>query len=195
MPEYVARFQAAFPGEDTPVSLPNAGRAIEVFEATLTTPGSPFDRYLRGDGDALTDEQKRGLTEFIDGGCVTCHSGVNIGGDKYEMFGKVESPGPEIRPPDDVGRADVTGREADKYVFRVAPLRNIALTAPYFHSGVVWDLGEAVKVMAKAQLGNELSDADAGAVVAFLESLTGIQPSIVYPILPARTATTPRPSD
>ena len=91
---------------------------------------------------------------------MTCHSGVNIGGDKYEMFGKVQSPGPDIRPPDDVGRADVTGRDADKYFFRVAPLRNIALTAPYFHSGVVWDLGEAVKVMAKAQLGNELSDAD-----------------------------------
>ena len=195
MPEYVALFQAAFPGEDTPVSLDNAGRAIEVFEATLTTPGSPFDRYLRGDSDALTEQQKRGLAQFIDGRCVECHSGVNIGGDKYEVFGKVQSPGPEIRPPDDVGRAAVTGRDEDKYVFRVAPLRNIALTAPYFHSGVVWDLGEAVKVMAKAQLGNELSDADAEAVVAFLNSLTGIQPSIEYPILPPRTATTPRPSD
>ena len=195
MPEYVARFQTAFPGEDTAVSLANAGRAIEVFEATLTTPGSPFDQYLRGKSNALTDRQKRGLTQFIDGGCVACHSGVNIGGQTYEVFGKVQSPGPEIRPPDDVGRAEVTGRDEDKYVFRVAPLRNIALTAPYFHSGVVWDLGEAVKVMAMAQLGNELSDADAGAIAAFLESLTGIQPRIEYPILPERTATTPRPSD
>ncbi len=195
MPEYVELFQAAFPGEDAPVSLENAARAIEVFEATLITPGSPFDRYLRGGSNALTEQQKRGLAQFIDGGCVTCHSGVNIGGDKYEVFGKVQSPGPDIRPPDDVGRAAVTGRVEDNYVFRVAPLRNIALTAPYFHSGIVWDLGEAVKIMATAQLGDELSDTDAEAIVAFLNSLTGIQPSIEYPILPASTAATPRPSD
>ena len=118
-----------------------------------------------------------------------------MGGNKYGVFGKVKPPGPKLRPPQDLGRFAVTGLEKDKYVFRVAPLRNVALTAPYFHSGKVWDLTDAVRIMAWVQLGKVLTDADAEAITIFLESLTGEQPQIEYPLLPASTAMTPKPSD
>lgn len=193
IPEYIALFKAVFPEDKDPVSLQNAARAIEVFEATLITPNAPFDRYLGGDETALTDQQKRGLDLFIAKNCVQCHSGVNVGGNTYRVFGEVQAPSPEVRPPDDLGRFNVTKAEADKYAFRVAPLRNVALTAPYFHSGKVWDLTEAVKVMASAQLGVELTDDEAGDITAFLESLSGDQPTVQVPTLPPSTAQTPKP--
>ena len=193
MPQYVAWFEEAFPDEEDPVTFDNMAKAIEAFEATLITP-APFDAFLNGDDAALSDEQKVGLTLFMDKGCAACHSGVNVGGNGYYPFGLVQKPGADVLPEGDKGRFAVTATADDSYVFRASPLRNIALTAPYFHSGKVWDLGEAVSVMGSAQLGEELTNADAEAIVAFLHSLTGTMPTITYPVLPAETRATPRPS-
>jgi cytochrome c peroxidase len=193
MPEYVERFRKAFPGDSNPVSFDNMAAAIEVFEATLVTPNGPFDRYLGGDASALTDPQKAGLTAFMDKGCVMCHRGVNLGGDGYFPFGVVKKPGADVLPVGDKGRFAVTKTATDEYVFRAAPLRNVSLTAPYFHSGEVWDLGEAVAIMGSAQLGATLTDQEASDITAFLKSLTGEAPKVVYPVLPPSGPTTPRP--
>ncbi len=193
MPQYVAWFEGAFPGEADPVTFDNMAKAIEAFEATLVTP-APFDAYLNGDDAALSDVQKAGLTLFMEKGCASCHNGINIGGNGYYPFGLIQKPGADVLPEGDKGRFAVTATADDSYVFRASPLRNIALTAPYFHSGKVWDLGEAVSVMGSAQLGEELTDADSEAIVAFLHSLTGAMPEITYPVLPAETKDTPRPS-
>ena len=193
MPEYVTRFGDSFPGEEDPVTFDNMARAIEAFEATLTTPGAPFDRWLEGEDAALTADQKIGLDLFLGKGCTACHSGANVGGQSYFPFGLVKKPGADILPPADKGRFAITKTAADEYVFRAAPLRNIALTAPYFHSGQVWDLAQAVSIMGSAQLGIALSDEEAGLIAQFLESLTGEAPKVEYPILPVETAATPKP--
>jgi cytochrome c peroxidase len=193
MPEYVERFGKAFPGEANPVTFDNMAKAIEAFEVTLVTPASPFDQWLEGNDAALTDEQKSGLNLFIDSGCTSCHTGVNVGGQEYFPFGLITKPGADILPPGDKGRYQVTKTASDEYVFRAGPLRNIALTAPYFHSGQVWDLTQAVEVMGTAQLGAKLSDQEAGLIAAFLRSLTGEQPRVEYPLLPVETADTPKP--
>jgi cytochrome c peroxidase len=193
IPGYVAAFRAAFAGEANPVTLSNAQKAIAVFEATLITPNAPFDRYLRGDASALTAQQTQGLRTFIDRGCAACHKGTNIGGDMYAPFGVVENPGAELLPSGDKGRLSVTKSATDAYVFKVPTLRNIALTAPYFHSGRSWDLRQAVAVMGTSQLGTQLSPEEVDAIVAFLDGLTGEQPKITYPILPPSVAATPRP--
>lgn len=193
MPEYVERFGRAFPGEDDPVSFDNMAKAIEAFEVTLITPSSPFDQWIEGNEAALTDDQRKGLDLFIEKGCTACHSGVNFGGQDYFPFGLIKRPGADILPPEDKGRFQVTATASDEYVFRAAPLRNIALTAPYFHSGQVWDLQQAVAVMGVAQLGTEMSDEEASLIAQFLESLTGEQPKVEYPILPVETPETPKP--
>lgn len=193
MPEYVERFRKAFPADANPVSFDNMAAAIEVFEATLITPDAPFDRYLGGDAAALTDPQKAGLTAFMDRGCVMCHRGLNLGGDGYFPFGVVKKPGADILPIGDKGRFAVTKTASDEYVFRAAPLRNVALTAPYFHSGEVWDLRGAVSVMGSSQLGAGLTDQDATDITAFLRTLSGEQPKVLYPTLPPSSATTPKP--
>ncbi|WP_425545049.1 cytochrome-c peroxidase [Caenispirillum bisanense] len=193
IPEYVAHFERAFPGEKDPVTFDNVAMAIEAFEATLITPASPFDQYLEGNPNAMTEQQKRGLKTFVDAGCAACHGGVNLGGQEYYPFGVVQRPGADILPPGDKGRYAVTATADDEYVFRAVPLRNVALTAPYFHSGTVWDLKQAVAVMGTAQLGRELSGAEVDDITAFLHALTGQQPRVEYPILPPSTATTPRP--
>lgn len=193
MPAYNDWFAAAFPEEADPVSFDNMAKAIEVFEATLITP-APFDAWLNGDDAALSDQAKAGLTLFLDKGCSACHSGVNIGGHGYYPFGLVEKPGAEILPVGDKGRFAVTETADDEYVFRAAPLRNIALTAPYFHSGKVWDLKVAVQIMAESQLGEAITDTEADQLVAFLDSLTGTMPPVTLPVLPAETAATPRPT-
>jgi cytochrome c peroxidase len=193
MPEYVERFGKAFPGEANPVTFDNMAKAIEAFEVTLVTPASPFDQWLEGNDAALTDEQKTGLNLFIDSGCTSCHTGVNVGGQEYFPFGLITKPGADILPPGDKGRYQVTKTASDEYVFRAGPLRNIALTAPYFHSGQVWDLTQAVEIMGTAQLGAKLSDQEAGLIAAFLRSLTGEQPRVEYPLLPVETADTPKP--
>ncbi len=119
---------------------------------------------------------------------------MNIGGHGYYPFGLIEKPGAEVLPVGVKGRFAVTDTISDEYVFRASPLRDIAITAPYFHSGKVWDLKVAVQIMAESQLGEEVSDERADQLVAFLESLTGTVPEVTYPILPAETATTPQPS-
>lgn len=194
MPEYVERFKKAFPSQANPVTFDNMANAIEIFEATLITPNSKFDKYLKGDAKALNDAEVKGLAQFIDKGCASCHNGVNVGGSGYYPFGVVEKPGADILPPGDKGRFAVTKTAGDNYVFRAGPLRNIARTAPYFHTGKVWDLKQAVAIMGDSQLGIKLSNAEVEQITAFLTALTGDQPKVTYPVLPASTAATPKPT-
>lgn len=194
MSDYVVMFKKAFPDEASPVTFDNFAKAIEAFEAVLITPAAPFDQYLEGNTNALNDQQKAGLKLFMETGCSSCHNGINVGGQEYFPFGAVERPSTSLLPSADKGRFAVTKVASDEYVFRAAPLRNVALRPPYFHSGQVWSLQQAVGVMAEVQLGAKLSDKEENDIVAFLNSLTGQLPKIEYPILPTRTDTTPRPS-
>lgn len=184
IPGYVDAFKRAFPDAADPVTYDNVARAIAQFEATLITPDAPFDRWLKGDDAALSPPQLQGLALFIEKGCAGCHSGVNLGGTSYARFGVAQSPSAELLPPDDWGRATVTKKVEDKYVFKVPNLRNVELTAPYFHSGGTDDLKEAVAVMAATQLGVTLAPEEIASIEAFLKSLTGSAPQIVLPILP-----------
>lgn len=193
MSDYVVMFKKAFPNEALPVTFDNFAKSIEAFEAILITPAAPFDQYLEGDPNALNDQQKAGLKLFMETGCSSCHNGINVGGQDYFPFGAVERPSTSLLPTADKGRSAVTKVASDEYVFRAAPLRNVALRPPYFHSGQVWSLKHAVGVMAQVQLGAKLSDKEENDIVAFLNSLTGQLPKIAYPILPTRTETTPLP--
>lgn len=193
LPEYVERFTDSFPGEEKPVTFDNMAKAIEAFEATLITPASRFDQFLEGNTKVLTKLELDGLKSFMDKGCASCHSGVNLGGEGYYPFGVVEQPGADVLPPEDKGRFAVTKTADEEYVFRAGPLRNIELTAPYFHSGKVWDLEQAVAIMGTSQLGEELSEDEVKSITAFLKTLTGEQPKVAYPILPVETKTTPKP--
>ncbi len=192
MPAYVEAFERAYPGQD-PLTYKNMALALEAFQSTLVTPNSRFDQFLAGK-DSLDTTELHGLSLFVNKGCIACHSGVNLGGQAYFPFGVVEKPGAEILPANDKGRFAVTQTATDEYVFRAAPLRNIALTAPYFHSGQVWDLQQAVAIMGSSQLGHTLEDSEAKAITAFLGTLTGEQPKVEYPILPPSTKDTPKPS-
>ena len=192
-PGYRDAFAKAFPGEKDPITLANAQKAIAVFEATLITPNGPFDKFLRGDANALSDPQKQGLALFMDKGCAACHGGINVGGGMYAPFGVIEKPGASLLPPEDKGRFMVTKTPSDEYVFKVPTLRNIALTAPYFHTGQAWDLRQAVAVMGVSQLGAQLTGDEIDKIVSFLDSLTGEQPQVTYPILPPSGPATPQP--
>nr|WP_170138380.1 cytochrome-c peroxidase [Rhodobium orientis] len=193
LPEYVERFTRAFSGEADPVNFDNMAKAIEAFEATLITPASRFDQFLEGNVAVLNDQEREGLQLFMDKGCASCHNGLNVGGNGYYPFGVVEKPGANILPANDKGRFAVTQTADEEYVFRAGPLRNIELTAPYFHSGMVWDLEQAVAIMGTAQLGEDLSGDEVKAITAFLKTLTGEMPTVTYPVLPVETADTPRP--
>lgn len=193
IPEYRIRFAAAFPQDPRPVSFENMARAIQAFEATLVTPGGRFDRFLAGDPGALTPVEREGLVLFMDRGCAGCHRGVAVGGNGYYRFGVVERPTAEILPPNDRGRFQVTRTVGDEYVFKVPSLRNVALTAPYFHSGRVWTLEQAVGIMGASQVGAALTDVEEARIAAFLRTLTGEQPRVEYPQLPPSAETTPRP--
>jgi cytochrome c peroxidase len=193
IPEYVKLFRKAFKGEKDPVTFNNVAKAIEAFEATLLTPNSRFDRFLKGDLKALNKTEKEGLKLFIDKGCASCHNGINLGGNMYARFGLAEKPGAEILPPGDKGRYQITKTASDEYVFKVPSLRNIELTYPYFHSGAVWNLRDAVEIMASSQLGIKLSDEEVNKITAFLKTLTGERPRIEYPLLPPSTDKTPKP--
>ena len=192
MPEYVEMFKKAFPGDKNPVTFDNMAAAIEVFEATLITPDSKFDNFLRGDTKALNEEELKGLSLFMDKGCADCHGGLNMGGEDYFSFGVMERPSEEIIA-GDKGRFKVTESEDDEYVFKSPSLRNIELTPPYFHSGKIWSLKEAVQIMGTAQLGTELKDEEVDLIYTFLKTTTGKQPKVEYPILPASTDATPQP--
>lgn len=192
IPGYREPFAKAF-GKGDVITFDNVARAIEAFEATLITPDSAFDRYLKGDQSALNEQQKRGLKTFIDQSCASCHNGVNLGGQNYFPFGLVEKPEAKLLPPGDKGRFAITNTEGDDYVFRASSLRNIAITAPYFHTGQIRDLRDAIAVMATTQLGAKMNDKDIDDVAAFLQTLTGKKPVVGYPDLPPSTAKTPVP--
>lgn len=150
------------------VTINNIAEVIVEFEKTLTTPNSPFDRYLRGEKDAISSVQKEGYELFKSKGCVSCHHGINIGGNHFNKFGVVE----DINQ-SHLGRYNVTKNEQDRYFFKVPSLRNIALTAPYFHDGRTYELKEVVRIMAKHQLGRKMSEEEIEKIVAFLHSLNG----------------------
>jgi cytochrome c peroxidase len=194
LPRYGELFQKIFRGERDPVTFVNVGYALEAFVATLITPNARFDQYLRGDQNALTAEEKEGLRLFLNKGCATCHKGVNLGGNDHKPFGLVEKPGADLLPPGDKGRYTVTKTASDEFVFKIPPLRNIALTPPYFHSGKVWGLRDAVEVMGVVQVGVEMNEEEMDKITAFLRTLTGEQPKLEYPILPPNTDATPRPA-
>ena len=183
---YAPLFAAAFPNEPQPANVPNIAKAISAYERSLLTP-APFDAYLAGNQDALSTAALAGLAKFTNTGCVTCHNGAGVGGGMYQKFGVVEDYWKATASdPIEKGRANATKDPADLYVFRVASLRNVAMTPPYFHDGSVATLPEAVKVMARVQLGVILSDADTRDIVAFLEGLTGELPAnfATAPVLP-----------
>lgn len=172
--EYQSMFKAAFPDETDPVSFDNFAKAVAEFEATLATPAA-FDGFLDGAVNMLDDEQKKGLSLFIETGCIACHIGPGLGGNMMQRFGLVHGPYWEFTGSDlkDEGKFVVTGNEADKNVFKSPSLRNIEKTAPYFHDGSAESLEEAVRIMAYTQLGKELSKEEIDKMIAFFKSLTG----------------------
>ncbi len=190
MPEYPAAFKAAFPGGKDPVTYDNMAKAIGAFERKLVTP-SRWDRFLGGDQNALTADEKAGFNAYVDAGCHTCHSGAYLGGNLYQKLGMVKN----WTDTSDPGREKVTKIEADRMVFKVPSLRNIDRTGPYFHNGGVATLSQAVSLMAEYQLGKTLTDAQTRSVVTFLGTLTGDIPVeyIKEPALPKSTAKTPKP--
>jgi cytochrome c peroxidase len=187
IPGYKPLFDAAFPGDENPITAANWGRAIGAYERTLVS-RSRFDDFLDGKEEALSATERAGLRAFIDTGCASCHNGVGVGGQEFKKFGVVEDywKATGSAKPDE-GRAVDTKKAEDKYVFKVPTLRNVAMTGPYFHDGSVASLAAAVRIMAKVQLGAAPSDKDVGDMVAFLGSLTGPVPAnyATVPALPA----------
>jgi cytochrome c peroxidase len=183
---YRPLFEAAFPGELRLVNSQHWGIAIGAYERTLVS-RSRFDDFLAGKADALSSQERAGLRTFIDTGCVTCHNGVGVGGGEFRKFGVVEdywnaTASPEI----DKGRAVDTKKDEDEYIFKVPSLRNVAMTAPYFHDGSVTSLETAVRIMARVQLGAAPGNKEVDDIVAFLGSLTGPLPETYakVPVLP-----------
>lgn len=166
-------FASAYGGAVTKANIINA---IVSFERSLLTPNSRFDRYLRGDNGAISAAEKLGYAKFKQYGCVACHQGVNVGGNMFQKFGVMgDYLGRRGAPtPADLGRFQVTRQEADRHVFKVPSLRNVALTAPYFHDGSAATLDDAVDVMFRYQLGRSASRDDKTAIVKFLNTLTGV---------------------
>lgn len=188
IPEYPAAFQRAFPRDKEPVSFDNMAAAIGAFERKLLTPAR-WDRFLQGDQTALTAAEKSGLQAFLAAGCQTCHAGAFVGGNAFQKLGLAK------RYPDtsDPGRYKVTHSEADRMLFKVPSLRNVAMTAPYFHHGKVESLHEAVRQMALYQRGVQLDEGKIQAIVSWLGALTGEIPAgyIREPALPKSAASGP----
>jgi cytochrome c peroxidase len=170
--DFVRDFTAVYPSG---LSGENFCDAIATFERSLVTPNSDFDRFLGGDEAALGPEAARGYRMFRNYGCVSCHQGVAMGGNMYQLFGVMGDYFADRGSPSDAdnGRFNVTHDERDRHVFKVPTLRNIAATAPYFHDGSAETLDAAVRVMSFYQLGRDLDEEEVAALVAFLESLTG----------------------
>jgi cytochrome c peroxidase len=179
---YTAAFREAFPDDREPISVRNAQRAIAAFEESLFTPGR-WDRFLEGDKSALSPEEKAGFNRFVDVGCISCHFGANVGATMFQKVGLVKA-WPDTR---DRGRYEITRREADWMVFKVPSLRNVAETAPYFHDGSIASLEEAVRMMARHQIGKELDREDVSLILAWLRCLTGDIPrDAIAPPAPQR---------
>jgi cytochrome c peroxidase len=175
---YTDLFAKAFPKEKEALSYTNLTKAIGAFERTLLTP-SKFDDFLNGNSTALNDVEKEGLKNYIDAGCVACHSGALLGGNMYQKFGLIGDYWKFTKSKKiDEGRFEVTKEDKDKYFFKVPSLRNIEKTYPYFHDGIVQNLDEAVRIMGKLQSNKDLTDEQVKSIVVFLKTLTGEQPKI-----------------
>jgi len=193
IPGYKPYFDRAF-GKGQNINIDNIAKAIAAYERTLITPNSPYDRYVKGDKQAMTAQQIRGMQTFADTGCTACHSGANFDGptqptgqgfyQKFPTFTNNEYVS-KYGLMNDMGRMASTGKEEDKNMWRVPTLRNLVYTAPYMHTGSVKQLDEAVRIMAKTQLDKSLSDKQVEDVVAFLGALNGNFPEQTMPRLPA----------
>ncbi|AWI78075.1 cytochrome-c peroxidase [Parazoarcus communis] len=193
IPAYLPLFKAAFPAASKPITMDNVAKAIAAYERTLVTPDSPYDRYVKGDKTALTEQQARGMKTFGELGCTACHAGANFSGPPMPMAQGFFMKFPTFAGSafdkqydllSDTGRHASTGKDSDKHMWRVPTLRNIALTAPYMHNGKVPTLEEAVRVMAKTQLNRDIDATQLADVVAFLTSLSGRFPEQTMPRLP-----------
>ncbi len=173
---YQEKFARAFPDDDDPINADNLAHSLASFQRTLNTPNSPFDRYLRGDMEALNEQEKDGMVAFVDNGCIACHSGPAL---TDSNFHRIQVPGST-----DVGRYEVTGDEADMYRFRTPTLRNVAVTYPYMNTGATETLEESVAIMGKEMLGRELDEQTIDDITAFMHTLTGEMPALEIPALP-----------
>jgi cytochrome c peroxidase len=180
MPQYVTQFQKAY-GKDVKITFEKVADTIAVYERTLVTP-SRYDAFLNGNKKAFTQAEQKGLKTFIDKGCATCHNDIALGG-TMQAFGAV-APYKHLEVGD--FRGDKNG------MVRVPTLRNITETAPYFHNGQIATLSEAIKEMGRIQLGVDLTDQETTEIETFLKSLEGKKPQVIYPMLPAATAKTPK---
>jgi len=165
--EYPKAFAKAFPGDAKPITYDNIAKAIAAFERTLVT-HDRFDDFLKGSDAALSADELNGLNTFVSTGCIACHNGALLGANSYQKMGAV-NPYPNT---EDVGRTAVTKSDDDKFKFKVPSLRNVALTAPYFHDGKSPTLEDAVRQMAWLQLGRKLEDSDAKSIATFLSALS-----------------------
>ncbi|RUA08636.1 MAG: cytochrome-c peroxidase [Flavobacteriia bacterium] len=175
--EYREMFAKAFPDEKNPINYKNLKKAIGAFERKLITP-SKFDKFLAGDAKALNEKELKGLQLFIDKGCITCHNGNALGGKMFQKFGLYGNYWEYTKSKSiDKGKAEVSKKEADNYIFKTPSLRNITKTYPYFHDGSVKDLKEAIKIMGKLQVNKDLTDDEVQSIYDFLETLTGEVPA------------------
>ena len=188
IPEYVTEFKQVFGREG--LDIDQVTEAIAEFEKTLVTPNSRFAQWLLGDKSALTTEELSGYQLFKDSGCVACHHGPAVGGSSFQKMGVVKAY--QTANPAE-GLSAVTGKDEDRFKFKVPTLRNVELTYPYFHDGEAQTLSQAVDIMGRLQLGRKFSSTENAAIVAFLKTLTGEQPSFALPLLPPSTDHTPRP--
>jgi cytochrome c peroxidase len=189
IPEYESDFKQVF-GE-AGITIDGVTQAIAEFEKTLVTPNAPFDQWLLGDEQALSEKEKAGYALFKDSGCVACHNGEAVGGSRFQKMGVVEA---YITENGAEGLAGIPGKDADRFKLKVPTLRNVELTYPYFHDGAAQTLTQAVDTMGRLQLGRQFSDEENDQIVAFLKSLTGDQPTFVMPHLPPSTDATPVPT-
>jgi len=189
IPGYVEEFESVY-GKNK-IDIDMITDSIAEFEKTLVTPDSRFDKWLRGDDKALSEKELAGYTLFKESGCVACHNGPAVGGNSFQKMGLVE-PYKATSPAE--GRSAVTGKDADRFNFKVPTLRNVEMTYPYFHDGAANTLKEAVDIMGRLQLGKKFTDDENAKIVAFLKTLTGDQPSFKLPILPPSSDATPRPT-
>ena len=170
-PEYLRNFIALYGRNPAPTHVLDA---LATFQRSLLTPNSRFDRRLRGERDVISAEEEQGFQLFKSYGCIACYQGMNFGGNLFQRFGIFHNPfAGRDEQEAALGRLAITGAEADRHVFRVPTLRNVAVTAPYFHNGAVSSLPEAVEIMARSQLGRELSGEHIALIVQFLGTLTG----------------------
>ncbi|MEN9443547.1 MAG: Cpx [Bacteroidota bacterium] len=169
IPEYQQQFDAVFAGDSVTLTYDNMAKAIGAFERTLLTP-SRFDAYLAGDAQAITADEKKGIETFKAVGCTTCHIGPLLGGNMFQKFGLVK-PFTTYKISNDLGKAAVTKNEADKYMFKVPSLRNSTRTYPYFHDGSIWNLEQAIRIMADTQLGKQLTDPEVRDITNFMATL------------------------